>query len=109
MRQVRVFLIILAVLTVPVTCLADVFFRIEWYEDWLQCSGEGDAVILIHGFIGSRAEWTSPPPYLPPTDQAAFVSVFDALAADYRVIAADSRGHGKVTSPMMPGNTASRW
>ncbi|WP_171253075.1 alpha/beta fold hydrolase, partial [Acinetobacter baumannii] len=41
--------------------------------------GQGEAVILLHGFCGSSAYWES---------------IVPELAKDYRVIAPDLRGHG---------------
>jgi pimeloyl-ACP methyl ester carboxylesterase len=52
------------------------------YED----RGAGEPLVLLHGFAGSSADW---------------VHLFDldALAARYRVIAPDARGHGRSTNP----------
>lgn len=53
-------------------------------------AGEGEPVILIHGFTASAAmNWISP-------------GIFDALAKDYRVIAIDNRGHGRSGKPHDP-------
>lgn len=41
--------------------------------------GQGEAVVLLHGFCGSSAYWES---------------IIPELAKDYRVIAPDLRGHG---------------
>ena len=44
--------------------------------------GEGEAVILVHGYaVNQDMNWRSP-------------GVLDALAEDYKVIALDNRGHG---------------
>ncbi|MHC4067698.1 MAG: alpha/beta fold hydrolase, partial [Planctomycetota bacterium] len=48
--------------------------------------GEGDAVVLIHGFAGSWLEWKVP-------------GIVDLLADEYKVIALDSRGHGESGKP----------
>lgn len=49
--------------------------------------GEGEPVILIHGFTGNiDFNWRMP-------------GIFDALASDYRVIALDNRGHGLSDKP----------
>ncbi len=53
-------------------------------------AGEGEPVILVHGFTASAAmQWITP-------------GIFDALAKDYRVIAIDNRGHGKSDKPHDP-------
>lgn len=49
--------------------------------------GEGEPVILVHGFIASaQTNWVAP-------------GIFNALAEDYRVIALDNRGHGESGKP----------
>jgi pimeloyl-ACP methyl ester carboxylesterase len=52
------------------------------YED----RGQGEPLVLLHGFTGSSGDW---------------VHLFDldALATQYRVIAPDARGHGRSTNP----------
>lgn len=53
-------------------------------------AGQGEPVILIHGFTASATmNWIAP-------------GIFDALAKDYRVIALDNRGHGKSGKPHEP-------
>lgn len=53
-------------------------------------AGEGEPVILIHGFTASAAmNWIGP-------------GIFDALAKNYHVIAIDNRGHGKSDKPHDP-------
>ncbi len=50
-------------------------------------AGQGEPVILIHGFVANaQLNWIAP-------------GVFDALAKDYRVIAPDLRGHGQSGKP----------
>jgi pimeloyl-ACP methyl ester carboxylesterase len=52
--------------------------------------GEGEPVILVHGFTASvETNWGAP-------------GTIDALAEDYRVIAMDARGHGKSGKPHQP-------
>jgi len=52
--------------------------------------GEGEPVILVHGFTASALlNWIQP-------------GVFDALAEDYQVIAIDNRGHGRSDKPHDP-------
>jgi pimeloyl-ACP methyl ester carboxylesterase len=53
-------------------------------------AGEGEPVILVHGFAASAfANWIMP-------------GVFDALSQHYRVIALDNRGHGGSGKPHEP-------
>jgi len=52
--------------------------------------GEGEPVVLVHGFTASvETNWGGP-------------GVIDALAANYRVIALDARGHGQSGKPHDP-------
>ena len=52
--------------------------------------GEGEPVVLVHGFTASvEANWGAP-------------GIIDVLAKDYRVIALDARGHGKSSKPHDP-------
>jgi 2-succinyl-6-hydroxy-2,4-cyclohexadiene-1-carboxylate synthase len=53
--------------------------------------GEGEAVVLLHGFTGSSASWG---PVLP------------GLAERYRVVAVDLLGHGESDAPDDPGRYA---
>jgi len=48
--------------------------------------GSGETIILLHGNTGSVKSWTQS-------------GIFQNLAKDYRVIAFDSRGHGKSDKP----------
>jgi pimeloyl-ACP methyl ester carboxylesterase len=53
--------------------------------------GEGDPIVLVHGFAASRVQnWKEPGWYKTLTD------------ADYRVIAMDCRGHGESDKPHDP-------
>jgi pimeloyl-ACP methyl ester carboxylesterase len=52
--------------------------------------GEGEPVLLIHGFTSSiQGQWGTP-------------GIIKGLAGDYRVIALDNRGHGKSDKPHDP-------
>ena len=62
-------------------------------------SGDGEPVVLIHGFMGSHKEWTMPPPYLAPSQREQVQTVFSTLANDYQAIAFDCRGHGSSGKP----------
>jgi pimeloyl-ACP methyl ester carboxylesterase len=48
--------------------------------------GEGEPLLLLHGFLGSSADW-------------AHVFDVDDLARRYRLILPDARGHGRSTNP----------
>ncbi|MBI2422924.1 MAG: alpha/beta hydrolase [Candidatus Hydrogenedentes bacterium] len=53
------------------------------YAEW----GQGDPVILVHGFAANfDVNWRAP-------------GIVDELATEYRVIALDDRGHGKSARP----------
>ncbi len=53
-------------------------------------AGEGEPVVLIHGFSANlQMNWQSP-------------KVIDELAEDYQVIAIDNRGHGRSDKPHEP-------
>jgi pimeloyl-ACP methyl ester carboxylesterase len=60
--------------------LADVNGCQLWYDD----RGDGEPLLLVHGFMGVGANWQ----YVFPTDPQGF-----------RVIAPDMRGHGRSTNP----------
>ncbi len=52
--------------------------------------GQGDPIVLIHGFTASaEANWVLP-------------GIFDKLAEEFQVIAIDNRGHGKSDKPHDP-------
>lgn len=52
--------------------------------------GEGEPVLLIHGFTGSiQGQWGAP-------------GIIDRLAKSFQVIALDNRGHGKSDKPHEP-------
>lgn len=51
--------------------------------------GQGETVVLLHGFGGSSDIWAGTP-------------VADALAKKYRVVAPDLRGHGRSEKPRDP-------
>jgi pimeloyl-ACP methyl ester carboxylesterase len=55
-------------------------------------AGEGPSLLLLHGgFLSTDALWDGHP--------AAYVSHLGAFAARFRVIAPDTRGHGKTVQP----------
>ena len=47
--------------------------------------GEGEPLVLLHGFTGSSNDWTL---------------FFDDLAKEYRLVIPDLRGHGRSTNPL---------
>ena len=53
-------------------------------EMYYEIHGQGEPLVLLHGFFGSGAGWV---PFL------------DTFAAEYRVIVPDLRGHGRSTNP----------
>ncbi|MFP6585057.1 MAG: alpha/beta hydrolase [Candidatus Hydrogenedentota bacterium] len=63
------------------------FIDSEGTQIYYQSAGEGEAVILIHGFTASAAQnWVAP-------------GIFKNLAQDHLVVAIDARGHGKSDKP----------
>ncbi|MEM6996683.1 MAG: alpha/beta hydrolase [Myxococcota bacterium] len=56
--------------------------EIEGTTVWVEDRGTGPALLLLHGFTGSGADWEQ-------------VLDLDALAERYRVIVPDARGHGR--------------
>ncbi len=86
-------------LLASVTCHAQDSFDSNGTQIHYTVAGKGEPVVLIHGFIGSRAEWTSPPPFLPSSQREEFQTVFATLSKQYMVIAPDCRGHGKSGKP----------
>ena len=49
-----------------------------------EISGQGNAVVFVHGYVGSNRDWVNQVP---------------ALASRYKVIAPDLRGHGRSAAP----------
>lgn len=72
------------------TCLvhADTgFIDSDGTKIYYQSAGEGEAVVLVHGFTASAAQnWIAP-------------GIFKNLAEDHLVVAIDARGHGKSDKP----------
>jgi pimeloyl-ACP methyl ester carboxylesterase len=68
----------------------DLHFDSDGVKIHYTVEGEGEPVILVHGFTASIAtNWDAP-------------GIIDALAKDYRVIALDARGHGQSGKPHQP-------
>jgi pimeloyl-ACP methyl ester carboxylesterase len=57
---------------------------VESAELHVEERGEGDPLLLLHGMMGTGADW-----------KHAFD--MEALASEFRVIAPDARGHGRST------------
>lgn len=57
--------------------------------------GQGEPIVLIHGFTRSAAAWT-------------LSGVAPALAQNHRVITLDSRGHGRSGKPIAPASYGAR-
>ncbi len=65
-------------------------FDIEALRIHFTDQGEGEPIVLIHGFMGSvESNWNK-------------WNVFERLSKDHRIIALDCRGHGKSTKPHDP-------
>ncbi len=82
-----------------VACHAEDSFDSNGTKIRYTVSGKGQPVVLIHGFIGSSEEWMSPPPFLPPSEQEKFQTIFATLSKEFMVIAPDCRGHGRSGKP----------
>jgi pimeloyl-ACP methyl ester carboxylesterase len=68
----------------------DQFFDSNGVKIHYIVEGQGEPVLLIHGFTSSiQGQWGNP-------------GILKALAKDYRVIALDNRGHGKSDKPHDP-------
>ncbi len=77
-------------LTIPASTAAqDRFFDANGVSIRYVEKGQGEAVVLLHGIGGSLQAWIAS-------------GVFDALAANYHVIAFDARGHGRSGKPHDP-------
>ena len=80
-------LVVTLLAVAPLAVAEDEFFDSDGVQIHYQVEGEGEPVVLIHGFTASTAaNWIGP-------------GIFKALAEDYRVIGIDMRGHGKSGKP----------
>ncbi|OYV81222.1 MAG: hypothetical protein B7Z73_18330 [Planctomycetia bacterium 21-64-5] len=74
----------------PVLAAEDQFFDADGVRIRYVVEGEGEPVLLIHGFCASlHLQWGGP-------------GILKSLAKDYRVIAYDNRGHGRSGKPHDP-------
>jgi len=58
---------------------------INGIELYFEMYGEGEPLLLLHGFMGSGADWGQ---------------VFKSAPEGYRSIFPDMRGHGRSTNPL---------
>ncbi len=80
-------LTILATVLTTASAAESRFFDSDGVRIHYLVEGEGEPVILVHGFTANaQVNWVAP-------------GIFDALAEDYRVIAIDTRGHGRSDKP----------
>lgn len=77
----------LLILCIPALAMEAGSFDSDGVQIKYVTEGQGEPVILIHGFVANaQLNWIAP-------------GVFGALAKDYRVIAPDLRGHGQSGKP----------
>lgn len=91
-RAVRILSALLSVLLLVSLAAAaeDQFFDADGVRIRYVIEGEGEPVLLIHGFtVSVELQWYQP-------------GIFAELAKQYRVIALDNRGHGKSDKPHDP-------
>ncbi len=75
------------ILCIPTFAMESATFDSDGVQIKYVTEGQGEPVILIHGFVANaQLNWIAP-------------GVFGALAKDYRVIAPDLRGHGQSGKP----------
>lgn len=60
------------------------YYQIHDRNYFVEASGAGDPVVLLHGFTGSSTNWRS---------------VADRLSEEYRILAIDQIGHGRSSAP----------
>ncbi len=78
------------VLTTARTLAVDQFFDSNGVKIHYIVEGEGEPVVLIHGFTASiPAQWGLP-------------GILNKLKKDYQVVALDNRGHGQSDKPLDP-------
>ena len=87
----RLILVTLPVLLLALTVHAEngegQYFDSDGAKIYYTVQGEGEPVVLIHGFTANQdVQWRNP-------------GIIDALDDDYKVIAYDNRGHGKSDKP----------
>ncbi|UQA59654.1 alpha/beta fold hydrolase [Polyangium aurulentum] len=59
---------------------------VNGFEMYHEVRGEGEPLVLLHGFTGSSGDWEH-------------LFDMDALSRDYKLIVPDLRGHGRSTNP----------
>jgi pimeloyl-ACP methyl ester carboxylesterase len=90
-RRTAACIAIVALLLVAARATAeDAYFNSNGVKIHYVVQGQGEPVVLIHGFTANiQAQWMMP-------------GILSTLAKDYQVIALDNRGHGKSDKPHDP-------
>jgi len=79
--------VVAALTTIGAQTREDKFFDSKGVKIHYVDAGQGEPVVLIHGFSSSLdANWGS-------------LGIIDKLSKDFRVVALDVRGHGKSDKP----------
>jgi len=90
LKRLSFLLLALVVLSAPAGAVEHGSFPSDGATIHYLEQGEGEPVVLIHGFTANAMlNWVGP-------------GIFDALAEEYRVIALDARGHGRSDKPHDP-------
>ena len=89
-RTVASLALLMLLLVVSRTNAEDAYFDSNGVKIHYVVQGEGEPVVLIHGFTANiQMQWAVP-------------GILSKLAKDYQVIALDNRGHGKSDKPHDP-------
>jgi len=89
-RMLPVALVATLFVAAQARAVEDHFFDSDGVKIHYVTEGEGEPVILVHGFTASiPVQWQLP-------------GIFSKLAKDYQVIAIDNRGHGRSDKPKDP-------
>lgn len=78
----------------PPACFADHYFNSAGVKIHYVTQGQGEAVVLVHGWAVSLTMWGK--------NRWGDNLILPTLARDFRVIALDCRGHGKSDKPHDP-------
>lgn len=90
MRYVRSLALPLTILLLARPAVGQEFFDSDGVKIHYTVQGQGEPVLLIHGFAANiYLQWSAP-------------GIVKALAEDYQVIALDNRGHGRSGKPHEP-------
>lgn len=86
-RRIAIAAVLVAVLVCAAQAAEDQYFDSNGVKIHYIIEGQGEPVVLVHGFTGSiPVQWGLP-------------GILPKLAKDYQVIALDNRGHGKSDKP----------